>query len=196
MNLRAKWLVRQVRWLVSWRNPLATKWDLLDVTAIVVAALLALLAVPAALWGGEQAYQAASAAAVREQAARTPAMAVLLTAAPGTVSTRVSNTRVATEAVWQLPDGSTRTGRIDTDPGTSAGTRVPIWVDRAGVPVPAPMTARDAQGVGLGVGILLWLGCASALAALAWGLRWLVNRGRGADIDREWRDAGQNLNRF
>ncbi len=83
-------------------------------------------------------------------------------------------------------DGVTHTGNVPVDPGTPAGTAIPIWVNPAGQAQPPPLTPDQVKGRAAlaaaatppAVALCLWL---------AWrGLRWRLDRHRLASWARAW----------
>jgi len=83
-------------------------------------------------------------------------------------------------------DGVTHKGYAPADPGTPAGTTVPVWINDAGQAQPPPVTATQvtarvvlaALAMPPAVALGLWL---------AWrGLRWRLDRNRLARWARAW----------
>ncbi|WP_236791145.1 hypothetical protein [Amycolatopsis sp. GM8] len=196
MDGKSVWIARQVRWLRSRHSPLATRWDRIEVLAAAFAILLSLAMLPAALAVGGQVYTGAARQAAAEQASRTETTAVVLADTTETTSVRMTGSDVPVRAAWRLPDGSERTGDIYVTAGTDAGTRTDIWIDRAGDPVPAPLTRAGALGAACGVTVLAWAGMLGVLALAFWGTRRMLDRRRGNDIAGEWRQLSRDLKRF
>ncbi|MTD54595.1 Rv1733c family protein [Amycolatopsis pithecellobii] len=184
MNGQRWWRLAQLG-----RNPLVRSVDRLENALLVLAVLLIVLAVPFAWALGSHTYQAQRAVADSAVAERHPATAVLLADAPPQIVTPQgvpTNSLAAAEATWWLPDGTERTGLAPTDRGAAKGTRVPIWLDRAGNAVAPPPQPGDALTVGVSTGVVTWLGFA-ALAGGAFGVaRALLDRRRRQQWEREW----------
>ncbi|TNC19335.1 Rv1733c family protein [Amycolatopsis alkalitolerans] len=196
MNVSSTWIMRQLRWIGSGRNPLATRWDRIETALVAVAIVLSLGMVPVALAAGSHEYATGLRDAAHEQATRTQVTAVLLADAPETLSARATATQVPVKAVWRLPDGSERTGQVEVAPGTDAGTGTPIWIDQAGNSVPEPLTRDGALGAAFGIAALVWVGAVGLVVLALWGARFLLDRRRGEDLAREWQRASRDLKRF
>lgn len=190
------WISRQLRWFVSGRNPVARGWDRLEAALVVLAVLVALVAVPFALAFGSQAYAQRSADADAQAASRVRSTAVLITDAPVGPGVQPAAATEEATGVWRLPDGSERTGQVDVEAGTAAGTKVPIWLDQAGNPVAQPLTRQDALGAAIGVAVLGWLGFAGVLALLVWLGRFALDRRRDRGWTQEWAELSRDLRRF
>lgn len=125
---------------------------------------------------------------VREQgrtqaAARTPVTATL---AQSTPSPRAGETIVSAQVRWTEPDGVERVGDAQVPTGLSAGSRVPIWVDRSHRVVPQPAGPGDAVIAGFCLGGSL-LGVVWGLVVLAWkGTRRLTMARNCSSWQREW----------
>ncbi|MFJ9606956.1 hypothetical protein ACIRS1_11515 [Kitasatospora sp. NPDC101176] len=78
--------------------------------------------------------------------------------------------RVDVEARWTSPDGVPHTGTVQAPRATTAGSVLPVWVDRAGEPTGPPLdrTAIAVSAACTGLGALLAL---LALLVLALRLR-------------------------
>jgi hypothetical protein len=93
---------------------------------------------------------------------------------------------LAAPARWTA-GGREHTGRVPAGPGDRPGQAVRVWVDGAGHPVSAPAGQSDLPlRIGLAVtGTELGLACVLVLAG--WAGRWLLDRRRLAEWDRDWR---------
>jgi hypothetical protein len=196
MKVRSSWVVRQVRWMSAVRSPLTRRWDRLEVAFVLVAILLSLGMVPVALAIGAHAHTQAVATSVEQQAARVPATAVLLAAAPDVIGATSAITTQPARATWPLADGTRRSGVVDASPGTAAGSEVPIWLDRAGNPTAAPMTRDDALGLGVGIAMAVWFGVVAVLGLLGWLVRVVLDRRRAGEWTREWEQRSWDLRKF
>lgn len=184
MNGKRWWRLAQLS-----RNPLVRPVDRLENVLLVLAVLLIVAAVPFAWAFGSQTYVAQRAAAASAVAERQPATAVLRADAPPQIVTPqgvAANGRAAVEATWLLPDGTERTGLVSTDRGAAKGSRVPVWLDRAGNAVAPPPQPGDALAVGFSTGLVTWLGFATIVCGAFGVTRFLLDRHRGQRWSREW----------
>lgn len=196
MSSASTWILRQLRWLGANRNPVATTWDRLEARVVVFAIVLSLGMLPVALAVGSLTYESALADATEQQASRTQTTAVVLADVPYSVNAHGVATQAPARAVWQLPDGTERMGEVYVDPGATAGTKTPIWIDQAGDPALAPLTRDGALGAAIGVAVLAWVGFLGAIALLTWGARVALDRLRGADLARDWQRLSSDLKPF
>ena len=93
-------------------------------------------------------------------------------------------------ARWTAPSGQVRSGDIPVEVGLTAGRKVRLWVDAAGMPTDAPLThravqARAATAAAVATAVLL-----IALSCLALAGRWLLDRRRLADWELAWAIVG------
>jgi hypothetical protein len=93
-------------------------------------------------------------------------------------------------ARWTAPDGQARTGNIAVEVGMAAGRQVRIWVDGAGRPTDAPLTARAVHARATTVALVATLVMLTALSLLAWAGRKLLDRRRLADWELAWAIVG------
>lgn len=191
-----------LRGLRLWRrNPLLRATDRREAWVTLGTLLLLVLGAPAAGWAGGTLADASLQREVRAQhEERRATTAVVVGRAPGTQRSAgdpdASSRGGAVVAAWRAPDGTPRTGTVATrsEPG-GPGSRVRIWTDGAGWPVPPPMEARTARTHAVlgGVGaFLLAAGCVEAGRRLVVGR--MVRR-RHALLDREWAEAGADWGR-
>jgi hypothetical protein len=134
---------------------------------------------------GQLGHNATLARANAEAAARTPARATLLEDVDGTLPGDGSRPRTAL-ARWTAPDGHETRGRVIITTRRAIGDTVPVWVDRAGHLVPAPMTASSATVVGWTWGVAVVVGGWATLALLWTVVRAWTARRNGAAWAREW----------
>jgi hypothetical protein len=134
---------------------------------------------------GQLGYDATLARASVEAAARTPARAELLEDMDGTVPGDGSRPRTAL-ARWTAPDGHETQGRVIVSSRYAIGDTVPVWLDRTGRLVPAPMTASSAAVVGWTWGVAVVLGGWATLALVWTGVRAWTARRNAAAWAREW----------
>jgi hypothetical protein len=171
------------------RNPLRRPSD--KIAACLAALLTAVFLVGAPLVSLVAARWAGPAGATGQQAARSwrQVPAVLLRATPPlTVAGAVFGSPLV-PARWTVPDGRTRTGRIQVGTGLAAGSTVRLWVDAAGSPTgppprPSALVADQvlAAVAPVALGIVLWW--------LAWAGRWVLDRRRLADWETAWAAMG------
>jgi len=134
---------------------------------------------------GQLGHDATLARASAEAAARTPARAELLEDVDGALVADGSRPRTAL-ARWTAPDGHETQGRVIVSTRHAVGDTVPVWLDRAGRLVPAPMTASSATVVGWTWGVAVVLGGWAALALVWTGVRAWTARRNAAAWAREW----------
>ncbi|GAA4537403.1 hypothetical protein GCM10023175_05910 [Pseudonocardia xishanensis] len=92
-------------------------------------------------------------------------------------------------ADWTAPDGTPRTGEVTTPVSAAPGSVVPLWVDRAGAAVRAPVSPRSAPLVGAVVGIGIAL-LGAALLLVVWRVVRRVAAGRNAEAwARGWAEV-------
>lgn len=192
-----------IRGLWRWRrNPLRRKTDLAEAYAALVAAVLIVLAAPAAGWAaGSLAHGALKRTAQEQRAERHLVEATVvevlpqppIDSDPETASARDAHHRV--HARWTGPDGSRHEGTLGTHPGADAGESFRIWTDDQGRltsrPLDSATTATHAVLAGIGAG--------AATAGLVDGARrlvvWRLVRRRYAQWDIAWERAGQDWGR-
>lgn len=134
---------------------------------------------------GQMGHDHALLRASTESAARTPAGATLLEDADGTLLADGSRPRTAL-ARWTTPDGREVQGRVVVTTRHVAGDVVPVWLDRTGRLVAAPISPASASVVGWTWGVAVVLGGWAVLALLWTGVRaWTTHR-NAATWAREW----------
>jgi hypothetical protein len=158
------------------------RWE----SAVWLAALVVLLtAIPCALAVGSVVHGHELALSSAQSAQRTPVTAVLSENAPPIQQRGVPPTTVLALARWRS-GGVERTDRIAVRPGSPAGQRVSIWVDRSGHQVGRPLTAEQAQWQGA-MAVVDTLAAVVALLTVALILvRRRLNRTRLAAWEAEW----------
>lgn len=170
-------------------NELARPSDRVELVLRLGVLLLCLLSLPFALTAGSETY--VSRVALADEQARTlrEVTATILTDTPApAVGGRGSAAHtISPPASWELPDGTSRTGRIRLGDGpVSAGQQVPIWVDPQGNAVNPPVTKSGAVLVGVGVAVLVWVLVVALLVELFQLVRLALNRSRRAAWEHEW----------
>lgn len=181
-------LARQLGW---GENPMRRRSDQIE-TAIAWTLLAAFaISIPAAIGVGESSYATQTRHA--GQAARgSSAVAVLTDPAPAYPLTPYGGTdpRPLVPAWWPGPDGVVHVGRIHAHLADPAGTVIPIHLDAAGNPAPAPEAAtRIAVNAAL-TGLLVFVVAAAGLEASRRLTRALLDRYRYRAWDAEWQRIG------
>ena len=121
--------------------------------------------------------------------------AVLLQAAPGPMMSDngANSWLVWTPARWTA-GGQTHVGSVPAPAGTSAGTTVPVWLDRAGN-VQVPLTSIGARDRIMLAGALALAVLAAFLAGLTLLVRRILDRGRLAGWEAAWLSVGPQWSR-
>jgi hypothetical protein len=189
MNASARRVVRWWRLLVPGRRSVARPSDRLQAGLLLLSVLVALAAVPFSAVAGSQLSAREVRLSAEQLAERSQVTAILLANSqvePVTEPTGVSLNSAHTDATWQAPDGSRRVGKVVADDGMHRGDAIAIWVDRAGNPVAAPLTAVAAVVDAVCAGVGLWAAVWLLLALLYGGAVLVLNRHRSARWQREW----------
>ena len=124
--------------------------------------------------------------------------AVLLKTAPvqRTLYLRASlDTEVLALAAWTGPGGRHVTGKVPVAPGTLAGRRLQVWVDRSGQPTGSPLPNSELVRRVLGAQILAPVGLAVLLLGVGGVIRLLMNRRRLAAWETGWAYTGPRWTR-
>lgn len=182
-------VVRLSRLLWPARNPLARGVDRVEGTVVVLAVLLALVLVPVMLTFGSLTYSSLAERSEQQSGSRHQTVAVLTQDAPETGTTvrgEVVGGRSKVPARWQLPDGTTRTGRVEADEGLKAGAEVAVWLDESGDLTNPPLSTVDIVGAGVLAAGFGWLGAVGLLALACWSLHRVLDRRRYQAWQAEW----------
>ncbi|BCJ45770.1 hypothetical protein GCM10010168_58100 [Actinoplanes ianthinogenes] len=100
----------------------------------------------------------------------------------------------AAKATWTAPDGSVRSGVVQTTADARTGARVPIWVDDTGTLRMPPANRNPAsQAVLVGAAVTLCL-CAALVGLHRIG-RGVLDRKRDRAWGREWMEVGPRWSR-
>lgn len=182
------------------RNPLARASDRVEAALLFVVVLGLLVAVPLAAFTGSQAYGGQMAVSEQQFATRHQVTATLIedapTPTPATEGVFSTNGSAGAHATWTYNGGEPKTGIVATDPGATVGSTVPVWINDAGDPAPAPVNSTDAATTGVVAGIFAWLVAALTLAA-AYGItRLVLDRRRVAKWESEWATLGDRWARY
>lgn len=177
------------------RNPLRRRSDRIEAGILVGAVVMALIGIPIAIQANEAAFQATARVAAQSAAIAVPTDAVTQESTEGIpVPVRAPFPKPKVRVVWRAPDGTTREGALEVSVGKPVGTRIPVWTDRNGLLVKAPITPLDgrsraavvAVGVGLGWMLIVMLvfavvrGVLERRRLVEWGAEW-------EQVEGKWR---------
>jgi len=194
MRTAETWRARLVCRLALDRNPLRRVSDRIE-SWFVLALIMAFLPVAAlgTVWTAEWVH-ASGAREVAAGSSLRPVTAVLTRTVPGAAAPVAGTALVWAPADW-MANGATHHGNVPAAPGTTARSRVSIWVDSAGMAESPPLTAGQlcarvtltAVAVPCFVALGLWL---------IWrGLRFLLDRRRLAAWSQAWSLVGPQWTR-
>jgi hypothetical protein len=172
------------------RSDVVEAWILPAALALFLA-LSPLLAVAASAWVHDEFVAA-------QQAERSwhRVTAVLLQAVPGPLmSDNGANTWLTwTPARWS-DNGSTHVGQVPADAGSSAGSTVSVWLDRAGNVEAPPLTAGQIRDRVALAAVIVITSFAAFLSALALIGRRVLDRRRLASWGTAWLSVGPQWSR-
>ena len=183
-------------WMGS--SPLRRRTDRIEawITAGLIAAFLAgapLASVAAGRW-----VQHGGLLEQRAQQSWHQVPGVLLETAPveRTLYLRASlATDVLGLAQWTGPGGQHLTGKVPVPPGTLAGRRLQVWVNRSGQPTGSPLGNSELVRRVIGAQVLAPVGLAVLLLGVGGLVRWLMNRRRLAAWETGWAYTGPRWSR-
>ncbi len=183
--------------MIGWdRNVLRRREDRLESLLLFVLVLAFLAAAPLlAWWAGEAGYRSDVRTRDWERRHVFQVDAVLVEDA-GTVGGTGPRTAApqAARATWTAPDGSARSGIVQTEAEARAGARIPVWVDEAGsLHVPPGRHSPATQGILVAVAAVSCL--VVALAGVHRAGRGLLDRRRDRAWTREWAEVGPRWSR-
>ena len=154
-------------------------WILLLVGFLAAAPMLAPMAGRAA--------QSSTSSQVRHERSWREVRAILLQRSPDHFYGYSSSEAVWVRGRWRAPTGRVMTGMIPAEPGTPAGTSVPIWVDHDGrLTHGQPLTAGLVSARVVAVEVLAVAGLAIFALLLGAVLRWFTNRRRMTYWTIDW----------
>jgi hypothetical protein len=168
-------------------NPLRRGIDRMEraVWILLVAGFLTAAPMLAPMAG--RAAQSTSSSQVRHERSWREVKARLLQRAPDHFNGYSSSEAVWVRGRWRSPAGRVMIGMIPAEPGTPAGTAVPIWVDHDGrLTGGQPLTAGLVSAQTVAVEVLAVAGLAIFALLLVAGVRWLTNRRRMTYWTIEW----------
>ncbi|MGA5704260.1 Rv1733c family protein [Peterkaempfera bronchialis] len=142
------------------RNPLCRRTDRRRARLLIALVVLLLLAPLPAVLVGQLVYRHGSEAAAVQRTQRHEVTAVTLVPAAQAQIRVGQQLDVPVAARWSYPPGQARTGQVAAAPGTSAGTKVQLWVDGSGQPTRPPRSSADITADA-------WFAGAGALAVTA-----------------------------
>jgi len=179
-------------------GPLKRTSDRVQMAGRLVVVLSLLAAIPVAFVAAGIARSRLDAVAAAQAAERHVVGAVVLEDTVSTVtgadtgSTSVSI--VQAQVRWRAPGGGSRHAYLVVPAGTRSGTTVPVWVDRAGSLVTAPLDRASIGDSALVVGVAVTAALPLTVVALHYGLCLVLDVRRrrrwGRDwarVEREWR---------
>lgn len=189
-------------YLLLWRwrrNPLRRSSDRLAAWMSLGLVLAVLVAAPAAMFGvGDSAYRHYRSTAEDEARGRDQRPAVLTHDAPRHPepgSDEAKKARYPAPVRFTGPDGVSRTGTTEVEPGLPTGSTVLVWVDDEGRITEPPLTAEQIRSRTMGWAILAFLGVVlTGLAAhAATGL--VLHRRNLAQWDAAWANTAPRWSR-
>ncbi|MGW4062296.1 Rv1733c family protein [Amycolatopsis sp. NPDC004747] len=175
------------------RNPVARAGDRVEAFLLLLAIVGAFLAIPFAAAFGSETYAAQTTRAAEERTTRHPATAVSLAEASGqpysTDGAGAPAAGATVPAAWFDARGARHTGDVLADPGSPAGTRVPIWLDERGELAAEPLSTSTLAVDGVFAAVFLWAAITGALVGLYAAVRFVLTRFHAAAWDRAWSEA-------
>lgn len=168
------------------RGPLRRRSDRAEIAFLVATALMVLTVVPIWIAVNDPTADYFSQLSADRAAHGQLVDAVLTANVPGNSSEYSSAGQVQVAATWIAPAGTPRSGGVPADPGTRAGTHVPLWTDQAGEPAPAPFAPADINDQAAIVALIaatIWL---VVVAVATKGVYALLERRRLASWGWEW----------
>ncbi|WP_436521382.1 Rv1733c family protein [Actinoplanes sp. HUAS TT8] len=184
--------------MIGWdTNVLRRREDRLENLLVFVLVLTFLAAAPLlAWWAGTAGYRSDVRAREWERTHVFRVDAVLVEDATGTDGPTGGPTAApqAARATWTAPDGSSRSGIVQTEATARAGARVAVWVDDAGrLHVPPGRHSPVSQAILLAVAAVM--GLVGVLAVAHRTGRGLLDRRRDRAWAREWAEVGPRWSR-
>lgn len=186
---------RMTRRLGFDHNPLRRGSDVIEAWLLPAAVAAFLILGPLAVGLTGLRIHADNVAAQRAEHSWHRVPAVLLEAAPGPLMSDngANSWLVWTPARW-TSSGRAQVGNVPAPAGTSAGTTVPVWLDRAGN-VQVPLTALGARDRIVIAGAFILAMLAAFLAGLALLVRRILDRSRLAGWEAAWLSVGPQWSR-
>jgi hypothetical protein len=196
--VRAGRLTRLARRFWLGKSPLRRRTDQIEawITAGLLAALL--VGAPLASFAVGRWVQHGGLLEQRAQQSWHQVPGVLLKTAPveRSLYLRASlDTEVMALARWTGPGGRQLTGKVPVTPGTLAGQRLQVWVNRSGQPTGSPLPNSELVRRVIGAQVLAPIGLAVLLLGVGGLVRWLMNRRRLAAWETGWAYTGPRWTR-
>jgi hypothetical protein len=168
------------------RNPLRRGSDRVETAVLAVLIIAFVAAAPfTAQATGAWVHAIAHRVQVTQQASWHQVTAVLLNAAPAVSGKTGFLPQV--QARWTAPDGKTVTGQVSVQPGTRAGTTVPVWTTRDGQLTDPPLQDSQIADQVVSAEIAGVLVLAVTLAVTGLLARRALDKRRMAAWDADWR---------
>jgi hypothetical protein len=171
------------------RNRLRRGSDWVERAAVAVALVLVPVAPVVGVTVGQHALATAAATSAGRTVVAQRTTAVLVEDAPRQVNAPMAGgqaTSVQVQAVWQAPDGSSRSGPVTASGTSLAGQAVALWMDSSGTPTAAPASAREQRLAAIAAGTGGGLGWLILLAGFVGAVRWMLGRRRLRNWGDEW----------
>ncbi|MFE0797452.1 Rv1733c family protein [Streptomyces mutabilis] len=188
--------------LLLWRwrrNPLRRRTDRVQAWIALGLVLAVLSAAPAAMYAvGDTVHRHYRSTAEHEARTRDHRPAVLVHDAPRHPepgSDEAKKTRYPVEVRFTGPDGATRTGETDVEPGLPADSTVLVWVDATGEITGPPLTADQIRSRTMGWAILAFLGVVLTGLAVHGVTGLVLHRRNLAGWDAAWADTAPRWSR-
>ncbi|WP_369180803.1 Rv1733c family protein [Streptomyces mutabilis] len=188
--------------LLLWRwrrNPLRRRTDRVQAWIALGLVLAVLSAAPAAMYAvGDTVHRHYRSTAEHEARTRDHRPAVLVHDAPRHPepgSDEAKKTRYPVEVRFTGPDGTTRTGETDVEPGLPADSTVLVWVDATGEITGPPLTADQIRSRTMGWAILAFLGVVLTGLAVHGVTGLVLHRRNLAGWDAAWADTAPRWSR-
>ncbi|MFE9053659.1 Rv1733c family protein [Streptomyces mutabilis] len=189
-------------YLLLWRwrrNPLRRRTDRVQAWIALGLVLAVLSAAPAAMYAvGDTVHRHYRSTAEHEARTRDHRPAVLVHDAPRHPepgSDEAKKTRYPVEVRFTGPDGTTRTGETDVEPGLPADSTVLVWVDATGEITGPPLTADQIRSRTMGWAILAFLGVVLTGLAVHGVTGLVLHRRNLAGWDAAWADTAPRWSR-
>lgn len=176
-------------------NPLARTSDRIEGVLLLVVVLGILVALPLAAFLAAGTYQGQLALSQQQRVSRHLAVATLTENAPNPLP--ATDGAVAppltanVHAHWAGADGGERVGIVPAEPGTAAGSTVPVWLSDSGDPVDPPLSQSDVTTAAVLSGFFAWLIAVTMLFVAYRTARFLLDRRRVRRWDLEWASVGE-----
>ncbi len=172
-------------------NPLRRRSDMIDAWLAPVAIVVFLALCPLVLTLTGSAMRAASASERQAQASWHSVQAVLLkpVAGPEQVNHGENSWLSWTPARWTV-DGVQRTADVPARSGSTAGTKVTVWLDPSGKVHMPPLTASEASDRVVVARVIALAALAVLLAIMIVIARRLLDRRRLASWEHAWYSVG------